>query len=137
MTSACVARNVSSELKTSTKNAGSRRATVSSSSTPKRRSVERRRAARSEATEATSGGGAGTGATSVFIREVAPVVLRRDPSFFQFSTPSRTQARSDGCELVAQVPAAAQRPLRLARRRLGQRAGADEHDVDGRHTDGV
>src|SRR6266511_4620585 len=95
MTSACVARNVSSELKTFTKKAGVRSAKVSRSSTAKSRSVDRRAATRSGAVGEASDDGGGTGATSVFILEPAPVVLPTGQSLCQLPGPTRMRCESD------------------------------------------
>src|ERR687898_87069 len=131
MTSAWVARKVSSELNTSTTNAGVRSATVRRSSTPKRRRADRRCVTRwSGSARGASRRGGATGATSVLISRCSGSSCRRARHCASFRVAPR-RGGSDRAQLVAQVAAAAQVPLRLARRGLGQRPGSDEHDVLG------
>src|SRR2546430_8826801 len=128
MTSAWAPRNDSSELKTSTKKAGSRSAAVRRSRTANSRRVVLRRADRrsgngcaSGAIHNASGDGDATGATSVLmgVPALRPAPIPADGLVI---VPARRwspdSVGSDWRQLVAQVAAAAQGPLRLARRRL-------------------
>ena len=148
MTWAWVARNVSSELKTSTKNAGSRSATVSRRRTAKSFQTSRRSfAARSEPRVLP-----GRRAVRALPRPAqrARQSGRRCPSVFPaggrnpHSVPvasARAGAKRpsglQGLEGLAVVLGLAEGALELARRGLGQAPGLDEHDVERWDPDGV
>src|SRR6516164_7464989 len=149
MTWAWVARNVSSELKTSTKKAGSRSATVRSSRTAKSRHPGRRRDDVDGA--AGSGVGSGRGSAGTAVRSRSTTGAGLDIRTFwpvRVSAADRARVRrrgratgaapgSGGGERVVEVLGAAAGPLQLARRRLREGAGPDEDHLERRHADRV